>query len=99
MPITDTPPVLGRATEAKDGDSRKVDGAEIARRYGVIGVWVAMIVLFSILRPDTFATWGNFTTIAGSQAVLVIITLALLFPLAASEFDLSVSGTLGVALV
>ncbi|MBS1861411.1 MAG: ABC transporter permease [Actinobacteria bacterium] len=76
-----------------------LDRAELGRRYGVIGVWIVMIIGFSIARPDTFATWGNVTTIASSQAVLVIVTLALLFPLAASEFDLSISGTLGLALV
>jgi ribose transport system permease protein len=74
-------------------------GGEFLRRYGVVVVWAVMILVFSMLRPETFPTWGNFTTIAGSQAVLVIITMALLFPLAAGEFDLSVSGVLGVSLV
>lgn len=74
-------------------------GGEFLRRYGVVVVWAVMILVFSLLRPETFPTWGNFTTIAGSQAVLVIITMALLFPLAAGEFDLSVSGVLGVSLV
>ena len=37
-----------------------------------------MIVIFGILRPDTFLTTSNFTTIFGSQAVLVVLTLALL---------------------
>lgn len=71
----------------------------LLRRYGVIIVWVAIIVLFSLLRPETFFTVGNLQTIAGSQAVLLIVTLGLIVPLSAGEFDLSISGTVGIALV
>lgn len=73
--------------------------SDILRRYGIILAWVGIIVVFSALRPDTFATFANFQTIAGSQAVLLIITLGLLIPLAAGEFDLSISGTVGISLV
>src|SRR5207247_10370808 len=41
----------------------------------------------------------NFQTIAGSQAVLVVLTLGLLVPFAVGEFDVSVAGTLGLSLV
>jgi ribose transport system permease protein len=72
---------------------------EIVRRYGVIFAWLAIIVIFSILRPDTFFTFATVTSLAGSQAVLLIIALGLLIPLTAGEFDLSVAGITGLSLV
>jgi ribose transport system permease protein len=53
-----------------------------------------VIVVFGILRPDTFLTTSNFSTIFGSQAILVVLTLALLPPLTAGDYDLSVAATL-----
>jgi ribose transport system permease protein len=73
--------------------------ADIMGRFGVIFVWLVVIVVFSLLRPETFFTFDTVTTLAGSQAVLLIIALGLLFPLAAGEFDLSVAGIAGLSLV
>jgi ribose transport system permease protein len=50
--------------------------------------------VFSILRPETFPTIANFSSIFGSQAVLVVLTLGLLVPLTAGDYDLSVAATL-----
>ena len=57
-------------------------------------MWGAVVVVFGILRPDTFLTTSNFSTIFGSQAILVVLTLALLPPLTAGDYDLSVAATL-----
>ena len=54
-------------------------------------------MIFGILRPDTFLTTSNFTTIFGSQAILVVLTLALLVPLTAGDYDLSVAATMGLS--
>ncbi len=62
-----------------------------AEQFGLIVVWLAMIALFGYLRPDTFLTWPNFSTILGSQAVLVVVTLGLIIPLTANDFDLSIA--------
>ncbi|MEX0683526.1 MAG: ABC transporter permease [Dehalococcoidia bacterium] len=56
-----------------------------------------MIAVFSILRPNTFFSKGNFETIFGTQSVLVVLTLALVITLTVGEFDLSVASTLGLA--
>ena len=60
-------------------------------QFGLIVVWLLLIALFSYLRPDTFLTWANFSTILGSQAVLVVVTLGLIIPLTANDFDLSIA--------
>lgn len=63
-------------------------------RFGLVIVWLAVIALFGALRPDTFLTWSNFSSIFGSEAVLVIVTLGLVIPLTAGDFDLSIAQTL-----
>jgi ribose transport system permease protein len=71
--------------------------ADIVERYALLAVWAGVVIVFGILRPDTFLTTGNFSTIFGSQAVLVVLTLALLPPLTAGDYDLSVAATMGLA--
>ena len=63
-------------------------------RFGLVFVWLAFIALFGFLRPDTFLTWSNFSTIFGSEAVLVLVTLGLIIPLTAGDFDLSIAQVL-----
>jgi ribose transport system permease protein len=63
-------------------------------RFGLVLVWLAVIGIFGAIRPDTFLTWSNFSSIFGSEAVLVIVTLGLVIPLTAGDFDLSIAQTL-----
>jgi ribose transport system permease protein len=70
---------------------------EFAERYALIAAWIAVIALFGILEPNTFLSSANFTSIFGTQAVLVILTLALLIPLTAGDYDLSIAGILGMS--
>lgn len=66
---------------------------------GVVVFLLALIVAFGIALPDTFPTTANLQTILGSQAVPTLLALAVVIPLVAGEFDLSVGGTLGVSAV
>jgi ribose transport system permease protein len=76
-----------------------IDVTDALDRYGILGAWLAIIVLFAILEPQTFFTVANFETVFGSQAVLLILALALLIPLTVGEFDLSVTGAMSVSAV
>jgi ribose transport system permease protein len=69
----------------------------LAQRLALPVAWALVIVLFGALEPDTFLTTANLQTILGSQAVLVVVTLGLLFPLTAGDYDLSVASTLTLA--
>jgi ribose transport system permease protein len=62
-----------------------------AERYGLIVAWLATIALFGWMNPATFLTWSTFSTILGSQSVLVILTLGLIIPLTANDFDVSIA--------
>lgn len=72
---------------------------ELVSRFGLLVAWAGLILLFSALSPDVFATSRNLQITLSTQSVLLIVTLALLPALAAGEYDLSVAGVLGIAYV
>jgi ribose transport system permease protein len=67
--------------------------SEVLARYGLLVAWAAVFVFFSVLpqTSSTFPTVDNFATIFGSQAVIAILTLALVIPLTTGDYDLSVA--------
>lgn len=66
-------------------------------RFGLVGAWALMFLMFSLLLPGTFPRGSTLAIIFGSQAELLIISLALVLPFVCGEFDLSVAGILGVS--
>ena len=67
---------------------------EWAERLGLFIAWALTIAIFGLIAPEAFFTWANFSTILGSQAVLVVLTLGLLVPLTAGDYDLSMASVL-----
>lgn len=66
------------------------------KSIGAIYVWALIIVVFSVWAPDTFPTWQTFKTILNQNAITGLIALALVVPLSAKVFDLSVGSALGL---
>ncbi|MGE0170396.1 ABC transporter permease [Nocardioides sp.] len=62
-------------------------------------ILVGLCLLFSLLRPDTFATLDNVRAIVLTQSVLAVLSIAVLLPLVIGEFDLSVGANLGLGAV
>jgi ribose transport system permease protein len=58
--------------------------------------WVLLIVGFGVAEPAEFLSVGNFSNIFGSQAVLFVLTMALLVPLTNGDIDLSVGAMSGL---
>jgi ribose transport system permease protein len=58
--------------------------------YGTIIVLVVMLVVFSALKPGTFATVINFRNILNDMAIAAIVAAGLTVPLVAGDFDLSI---------
>jgi ribose transport system permease protein len=67
-------------------------------RLSGIYVAVVLIVIFSILEPQTFATLNNASIIASSEAITGILTLGLIVSLLAGMFDVSVAANMSLAL-
>lgn len=70
---------------------------EVGYRYGLIMVWLVLFALFGVLRPSSFLTGPSIGVMFGSQAALIILALALVTTLSVGEFDMSVTGTLGLS--
>jgi ribose transport system permease protein len=58
--------------------------------------WVVVIAGFGLHSPNSFLTVSNFANIFGSQAVLFVLTMALLVPLTNGDLDLSVGALSGL---
>ncbi len=68
----------------------------ILKKYAVIIAWVILIIVFTIWMPGVFNSFLNVRTLLSSQAVLVIASLAVLIPIIAGDYDMSVTATLTV---
>jgi ribose transport system permease protein len=67
-------------------------------RFSGVYIMIVLIILFSIWLPDTFATSQTLRSVADDQAVTALAALALVIPIAAGIFDLSVAAQLGFSL-
>lgn len=68
-------------------------------RYSGLVIWAALIVLFGILEPSTFLTTSTLRSVLSNQAITAIMALALLLPLAAGVFDLSIASMMGLSIM
>lgn len=68
-------------------------------RYSGLVVWLMLIVLFGIIEPSTFLTGTTLKSVLSNQAITAIMALALLLPLAAGVYDLSVAAMMGLAIM
>ncbi len=67
------------------------------RNIGAIYVWLGIVVLFSLLAPDTFPTAQTAKAILNQYSITGIVALSLIVPLAAGYYDLSIGYTLGLS--
>ncbi len=58
--------------------------------YGLVILAVGLIVLFSILLPQTFPTMLNLRSIISDKAIIAILSLAAMIPMVAGRIDLTV---------
>jgi len=77
-------------------------GARIGRnieRFALVGVWFLIILVFGIMLPGIFFSWTNFSILFATQAPAAVLALALIIPLTAGDYDLSVGATLTMSAV
>jgi len=67
--------------------------ASFVERFALIGVWILTIAGFGIALPDSFFSWPTFAVMFASQAPAALLALALIIPLTAGDYDLSVGAT------
>lgn len=58
--------------------------------YGLPILTLGLILLFSILLPQTFPTWQNLRAILGEKSVIALLSLAAMVPMMTGRIDLTV---------
>jgi ribose transport system permease protein len=58
--------------------------------YGLVILTVLLILLFSVLLPDTFPTMLNLRSILSDKAVIALLSLAAMVPMMTGKIDLTV---------
>ncbi|MFN8218221.1 MAG: ABC transporter permease [Solirubrobacterales bacterium] len=106
------PPVGSDLAAAEDAVAAQA--ARVARRnaiwtaigrYGIIAMFVVMLIVFSVLKPDNFPTYDNAKAILQQAAILAVLGIGLTVVLVIREFDLSfeanaaLSGAIAVQLL
>ena len=84
------------STEVREKARKSGVVARRVQAYSILVAWAILILIFTLLLPDTFLTVQNLTAIANSKTATVLLTLGLIFALAAGEFDLSIGAALSV---
>jgi ribose/xylose/arabinose/galactoside ABC-type transport system permease subunit len=72
---------------------------ELIGRYATLIGFLAVIVGFSLARPEIFPTWTNARTILDQAAVVIILATGLTVVITTQEFDLSFPGVVTLASV
>jgi ribose/xylose/arabinose/galactoside ABC-type transport system permease subunit len=93
------------ATDTTDADPMSQDAYTVSTadrvkaflspsNIGGVYVLLVMIVIFSIWVPDIFPEWDTAKQIMNTNAINALVALALIIPLSAGVFDLSVTATM-----
>lgn len=87
--------VAGRRSRAATGLASL--GSGLAVRYGLLGLWLAMIVVYTIAMPNTFFQVAVLQTVLSSQSAILLLAVSALCTLSVGEFDLSFAAVMGLS--
>lgn len=79
--------------------AKKGNQIYIFSKYGMLLLFVLIIICFSLALPGLFPKFVVFRTILATQSVLAIIAIAMLLPLTVGNFDLSAASNVTVSMI
>ena len=88
--IEDLPPTKRRGGSGQPG---------FVQRFAGVFILLALIVMFSLMKPELFPTYPNIVGILANSAIMGILAVGLLAPLAAGVFDISIGGAMTLVVV
>ena len=68
-------------------------------RFSGLYLWAAFIVVFGVWKPDLFLTSVTLRTVTSQYAVTAMLAIAVLLPLVAGGYDLSVGASANLAAI
>jgi ribose transport system permease protein len=69
---------------------------KLTSNYGMVILTAVLFIVFTLLRPNTFASLLNFQLLASGKSVLLILALAVTIPMIAGKIDLSIGYGVGL---
>lgn len=66
------------------------------KKIGAIYVWLGLIIIFSILAPDSFTSLNTVRALVNQYSIEGLAALAIVIPLATRMFDLSIGANVGL---
>ncbi|MGY0398949.1 MAG: ABC transporter permease [Ostreibacterium sp.] len=82
------------ALEPTKSELEKLTGmskvAQLIPTYGLPILTVALILLFSVILPDTFPTLLNLRAVLGEKSIIAMLALAAMIPMMTGRIDLTV---------
>ncbi|MGO1955591.1 ABC transporter permease [Microbacterium sp. JB110] len=90
-------PKMGPETTAIAGvDAKETLFARLARTQWlqILIVLIAIVVVFSVMAPDTFPHWGNVRLIIQNASILAVLAVGITFVIITSGIDLSIGSVL-----
>lgn len=66
-------------------------------KYGLLVAWGVIILILGAFKPDQMFAWNSYASMLGSNAMVIVLTLALIIPLTTGDFDLSVASVMGLS--
>jgi ribose transport system permease protein len=67
--------------------------------WGLLVLFVLLVIVFSLLKPDTFLTYFNIRSILANKSVQLLVALSVFIPMVANQFDLSAGFNVGISQV
>ena len=95
--------VVGAESHAVDAGGFHIGGAARAwagvavGKYGILLVFAAVVLGFSLVSPDIYPTVANAQAIASTQSIIALLALAAMTPLIVGHIDLSVGFQMGLS--
>lgn len=72
-------------------------GGHLVGAYGLLGLTVLLVLVFSLTLPRTFPTLDTLDAILSTQSIPAVLALAAMVPIVTGAFDLSIGYGLGLA--
>lgn len=86
--------IQSNALEPTKAELKELSLADRLKRllpvYGLVILTILLIVLFSILLPDSFPTALNVRSIIANKTIIAILSLAAMIPMACGRIDLTI---------
>ena len=86
--------IQSTALEPTPAEMKGLSGGEKLKRllpvYGLVILTALLILIFSVLLPDTFPTLLNLRSIIANKTIIAILSLAAMIPMACGRIDLTI---------